>query len=171
MSGSLSRFNVVEQCISSSNDGHLLRHQHALAHAPSDPVSTRSTLQSFLEFLDQHYHDESVNTAYKEIIRICITEMLANYRSETTSVEEHAWDSSAGVQEISGKSLRPLCESNEFNARRLLAFQHLLSDDAHPFLPQEYVDTFLTGANIPLHQLPPGSQYKVLVVHRCLPCD
>ncbi|KAJ8585802.1 hypothetical protein M405DRAFT_824324 [Rhizopogon salebrosus TDB-379] len=69
---SSSRLDIVEQCMGSSHDGRMLHHDNTLGHAPGDQDSTRSTLQSFLEFLEQHHH----NSPYKEIIRICVERML-----------------------------------------------------------------------------------------------
>ncbi|KAJ8581055.1 hypothetical protein M405DRAFT_833146 [Rhizopogon salebrosus TDB-379] len=71
---SSSQLDIVEQCMGSTHDGRMLHHDNTLGHAPGDQDSTRSTLQSFLEFLDRHHH----NSAYKEIIRICVEGMLVS---------------------------------------------------------------------------------------------
>ncbi|KAJ8580129.1 hypothetical protein M405DRAFT_834856 [Rhizopogon salebrosus TDB-379] len=135
---SSSRLNV-EQCISSTNDGHFLHHRSTLGHVPSDQDSTRSILQSFLQFLDRPYHHDGVNSAYKDIIRVCITEMLASCQSEATMMNEDTRDSSTDL-------------------RGILAFQHLQgqsSDQAYDALFQESVNTLSERADLPFRQPPP----------------
>ncbi|OJA17871.1 hypothetical protein AZE42_11637 [Rhizopogon vesiculosus] len=130
VSMSSSWLDIVEQHVSSTNDG----------HEPSNQDSTRSTLQSFLEFLNQHYHHDGVNNTYKEIIRICITEMLASCQSEASTVDEGICHSSADLQEM-------------------FEFEHLqgqLSDQEYGPLFQESVNTLQEGEDPPFRQLAPG---------------
>ncbi|KAJ8581052.1 hypothetical protein M405DRAFT_643389 [Rhizopogon salebrosus TDB-379] len=101
-----SPLDVVEQCVSSTNDVHF-SHHHNIGHVPSDRDSTRSTLQSFLQFLDRHYYHDGVNSAYKEIIRVCITAMLTSCQSEAAMMDENTRNSSTDIQGILGESLRP----------------------------------------------------------------
>ncbi|KAJ8584381.1 hypothetical protein M405DRAFT_826937 [Rhizopogon salebrosus TDB-379] len=134
-----SPLDVVEQCVSSTNDGHFFHHRSTLEHVPSDRDSTRSTLQSFLQFLDRYYHHGGVNSAYKEIIRVCITEMLASCQSEATMMNEDTRYSSTDLQGI-------------------LAFQNLqgqLSDKAYGSLSQEFVNTLPEWADLPFRQPSP----------------
>jgi hypothetical protein len=153
-----SPLDVVEQCVSSTNDGHFLHHR-SIGHVPSDRDSTKSTLQSFLQFLDRHYHHHGVNSAYKEIIRVCITEMLASCQSEAAMMDENTRDSSTDLQVILGESLRPSYQYNELNAVRPPAFQHLegqLSNQAYDPLSQESVNTLPEWADLPFRQSSPG---------------
>jgi hypothetical protein len=154
------RLNVVEQCVSSTNDGHFLHRRSILGHVPGDQDSTRSTLQSFLQFLDQRYYHDGVNSAYKDIIRVCITEMLASCQSEATMMNEDTRDSSTDLRGILGESLRPSHQYSELNAVHPPAFQHLqgqFSDQAYDTLFQESVNTLSEQADLPFRQLPPGS--------------
>jgi hypothetical protein len=95
---SSSRLDIVEQCMGSTHDGRMLHHDNTLGHAPGDQDSTRSTLQSFLEFLDRHHH----NSAYKEIIRICVEGMLVSCQSEAATVLDGTCDSITHLQPIFG---------------------------------------------------------------------
>jgi hypothetical protein len=93
---SSSQLYIAEQCMGSTHDGRMLHHDNTLGHAPGDQDSTRSTLQSFLEFLDRHHH----NSAYKEIIRICVEGMLVSCLSEAATVVDGACDSITHLQPI-----------------------------------------------------------------------
>jgi hypothetical protein len=157
-----SPLDIVEQCVSSANNGHFLHHRSTLEHVPSDRDSTRSTLQSFLQFLDRHYHHHGVNSAYKEIIRVCITEMLASCQSEATMMNEDTryTSSSTDLQGILGGILRPSHQYNELNAVCPPAFQNLqgqLSDKAYGSLSQEFVNTLSEWVDLPFRQPSPGS--------------
>jgi hypothetical protein len=88
------RFHAVDQYMGQAASGQNL-------------TTWRSGLRSFLAILDQHYHHDMVNSAYEEIIRFCITMMLANCQLEVTTEDEHIWDNSTDLQGIFGESRRP----------------------------------------------------------------
>jgi hypothetical protein len=158
-----SRLYIVEEGLSSNNDRNWMH--STVGHAPDDVESTRSTLQSFLAFLDQHYHHDRVNDAYKEIIRTCITGMLANSQSRATAVDEGTWDNSSD-QAIFGEGLRPSHQYNELNAVHPLALQHLQSQvsiQAYDPLSPEPADTLREGADFHFRQLSPGLLFVTLV--------
>jgi hypothetical protein len=107
MSDSSLWLSAKEQCVGPRNDERV-HHCSTSGHALADQYSTRSTLQSFLEFLDRHYHHDGVNSAYKDIIQICLIRMLANCQSEATIVNEETWNNNTDLESILGESLSPL---------------------------------------------------------------
>ncbi|OAX34275.1 hypothetical protein K503DRAFT_803725 [Rhizopogon vinicolor AM-OR11-026] len=80
---------VVERCTWLINDRGMMR--STLGHAYSDQDSLTSTSQAFLECLDRYGHHGRLNGAYEGIIRICLAEILANFRSEATMLNEDLW--------------------------------------------------------------------------------
>src|SRR5258708_7559093 len=121
---SSSQLGVVEQGIGSTNDGRFY-----LEHAPIDQGSTRSILQSFLGFLDQHYHHDGVNGEY-EIIRNCIAGMLASCQPEASRYSDELH--SIALNELNAVHL----SSTTLSLSHTLAFQHpqgqLLDQDYEP---------------------------------------
>jgi hypothetical protein len=175
---SSSQLDIVEQCMGSTHDGCMLHH-NTLGYAPGDQDSTRSTLQSFLEFLDRHHH----NSAYKEIARICVEGMLVSCQSEDATVVDGACDSITHLQPIFGdepQTIAPIV-LNELHAAhpssttlstlsQQLAFQQLQGQ----FLDQEYdalskksvgaPSTLPKGLDPLFGPLSPGSLYLFLVI-------
>lgn len=154
-----------EQRITLSNDGCF--HHSTLGHAPTDQNSTRSTLQSFLEFLDQHCHNDGVNSTYKEIIRICIVGMLANYQSEASGYsDEPQTIAPNGLDELNAVHR----SSATISLPQSLAFQHLqrqLLGQDYRRLSQASV-TNMPEAEPLFRQLPPGVLYLFLA---CFPSN
>ncbi|OAX33756.1 hypothetical protein K503DRAFT_804127 [Rhizopogon vinicolor AM-OR11-026] len=130
---SSSQLGIVEQGIGSTNDEHFY-----LEHAPVDQGSTRSTLQSFLGFLDRHYHHDGVNGVYKEIIRNCIAGMLASCQPEASRYGDELH--SIALNELNAVHL----SSTTLSLSHTLAFQQpqcqLLDQDYEP-LPEASATT------------------------------
>jgi hypothetical protein len=176
---SSSRLDIVEQCMGSTHDGHILHHDTTLGHAPGDQDSTRSTLQSFLKFLDRHYH----NSAYKEIIRICVEGMLVSCQSEATTAVDGACDNITRLQPIFGdepQTIAPII-LNEPNATHpssttlpTLSQQPVFQQLQGQFLDQEYdalskksvgaPSTLPKGVDPLFSPLSPGSLYLFLAI-------
>jgi len=156
-----------EQRIASSNNGCF--HHSNLEHALTDQGSTRSTLQSFLGFLDRQCHHDGVNSAYKEIIRICIVGMLANYQSEASGYsDEPQTITPIGLDELNAVHR----SSATLSLPQPLAFQHLqcqcqLSDQDYRRLSQASITT-MPEAEPLFRQLPPGVLYLFLA---CFPSN
>ncbi|OJA11234.1 hypothetical protein AZE42_11732, partial [Rhizopogon vesiculosus] len=114
--------------------------------------------------MDRDYPHDEVNGAYKEIIRICITGMLATCQSEAALVDEGAWNSSTNLETIFGDEVQTITPAtvNGRNAIRLsttlpllsqpLAFQHsqrqVLDQEYGPH-SQEFVNTLSEEADPP----------------------
>lgn len=163
---------VVEQWTSLTNDRYVLHH----GHNDQDPL--RCTAQSFLECLDRYDHPgtSKLNSAYKEIIRICLKEILANRQSEIPN--EASWKyNNINNQTISGIKPQTPVTFNEVihlslsdlplvsQPSALQRLQAKLAGQEHSFLSQEshrVSSTLLEGTGHPLDQLSPG---RVSYIH------